>query len=309
MDRRELILGGGLAAAGLASASVPAARSQDPAPSGERFKLDYAPHFGMLRHHAGNDLLDQLRFMRDEGFMSLEDNGMRSKSVEQQEAIGNELQRLGMRMGVFVLNSTGFNQGATFAGNLEDKREQFLAECRQAVEVQQRVNAQWCTVVCGEIDNRLAPEYQFANVVDLLRRGAEILEPSGLTMVLEPLNTIVNHPKQWLTRIPQAYAVCRAVDSPSCKILNDLYHQQITEGNLIGNIDAAWSEIGYIQVGDHPGRKEPNTGEIHYQNVFRHLHRKGYTGIVGMEHGNSQGGREGERAVIDAYVWADSFEA
>ena len=126
-------------------------------------------------------------------------------------------------------------------------------------------------------------------------------------MVLEPLNPWRDHPRQFLTKIPQAFEICRAVDSPSCKILFDIYHQQITEGNLIPNIDLAWSEIGYFQVGDNPGRKEPGTGEINYKNVFRHIHRKGFEGVLGMEHGNSLGGAEGEQAVIDAYVAADDF--
>lgn len=78
-------------------------------------------------------------------------------------------------------------------------------------------------------------------------------------------------------------------------------------GNLIPNINTAWDEIAYFQAGDNPGRNEPGTGEINYRNVFRHIHGKGYTGIVGMEHGNSQRGREGERAVIDAYVAADAW--
>jgi hydroxypyruvate isomerase len=126
-------------------------------------------------------------------------------------------------------------------------------------------------------------------------------------MVLEPLNPIKDHPGLFLTEIPQAYQICRAVGSPSCKILDDLYHQQITEGNLIPNLDAAWEEIAYIQVGDNPGRKEPGTGEINYKNIFKHLYDKGYNGIVGMEHGNSMKGAEGERMVIDAYRAADSF--
>ena len=62
-----------------------------------------------------------------------------------------------------------------------------------------------------------------------------------------------------------------------------------------------------MQVGDNPGRKEPGTGEINYRNVFKHLASKGYTGVVGMEHGSSKPGKEGERAVIDAYIAADSF--
>jgi hydroxypyruvate isomerase len=125
-------------------------------------------------------------------------------------------------------------------------------------------------------------------------------------MVLEPLNPWTNHPGLFLTKIPQAFLLCRAVDHPCCKILDDLYHQQITEGQLIPNLDLAYSEIAYIQVGDNPGRNEPTTGEIHYQNVFRHLATKGYTGILGMEHGNSRPGVEGERAVIDAYRWCDA---
>ena len=101
--------------------------------------------------------------------------------------------------------------------------------------------------------------------------------------------------------------VCKAVNSPSCKMLFDIYHQQITEGNLIPNIDATWEEIGYFQVGDNPGRNEPGTGEINYRAVFKHIHGKGYAGIVGMEHGNSIKGKDGERAVIDAYASADGW--
>jgi hydroxypyruvate isomerase len=146
--------------------------------------------------------------------------------------------------------------------------------------------------------------YQTANVVESLRRASEILEPHGLVMVLEPLNPR-NHPGLFLSKMSQAYEICRAVDSPACKILDDLYHQQVTEGNLIPNIDRSWSEIAYFQIGDNPGRNEPTTGEIHYANVFRHIHEKGYDGILGMEHGNSRAGREGERAVIEAYRSVD----
>ena len=126
-------------------------------------------------------------------------------------------------------------------------------------------------------------------------------------MVLEPLNPYRDHAGMFLSKIPQAYLICRAVGSPSCKILDDLYHQQITEVNLIPNINKAWDEIAYFQIGDNPGRKEPGTGEINYRNVFARIHAKGFTGIMGMEHGNSQRGKEGEQAVIDAYVAADSF--
>ena len=126
-------------------------------------------------------------------------------------------------------------------------------------------------------------------------------------MVLEPLNPWRDHPGTFLTKIPQAYMICKSVGSPSCKILFDMYHQQITEGNIIPNIDMAWTEVAYFQVGDNPGRNEPTTGEMNYRNIFRHIHGKGFTGVVGMEHGNSKPGKEGEQAVIDAYVASDNF--
>jgi hydroxypyruvate isomerase len=144
-------------------------------------------------------------------------------------------------------------------------------------------------------------------MVDNLKACAELCEPAGLVMVIEPLNPWSDHPKLFLTKIPQAYQICKAVNSPSCKILDDLYHQQITEGNLIPNIEAAWSEIGYFQIGDNPGRNEPGTGEINYKNVFRYIHDRGYQGILGMEHHMAGDGREGELAVIKAYREADSF--
>ncbi len=135
----------------------------------------------------------------------------------------------------------------------------------------------------------------------------EVCEPAGLVMVLDLLNWWANHPGLFLTKTPQAFLICKAVGSSSCKILDDLYHQQISEGNLIPNMDMAWDEIGYFQIGDNPGRKEPTTGEINYKNVFKHIHQRGYTGIMGMEHGNSKPGAEGEQALIDAYVEVDGF--
>ncbi len=241
--------------------------------------------------------------MAAQGFRSLEDNGMRGRSVADQERIAQAMRRLNMRMGVFVLNpDTAWT--TTFAAGEASFRESFLRDVDASIEVATRVGAQWMTVVMGTIAPKLEPEYQTANAVEILRAGAARLEKHGLVMVLEPLNRR-DHPSLLLTRIPQAFQICRAVNSPSCKILFDIYHQQITEGNLIPNFDQAWSEVAYVQVGDNPGRKEPTTGEINYAGVFRHLRAKGFAGVVGMEHGNSKPGAEGERAVIAAYRSVD----
>lgn len=271
------------------------------------FKLKYSPHFGMFENHAGRDLMDQLQFMSDIGFRGLEDNGMKGRNRRTQEQIGQKLADLNMEMGVFVAHSIYWNEPSLSTGDKE-YRDQFLDEIQESVEVAKRVNAKWMTVVPGHVDMRLDMNYQELNVIDALKRATDILEPHGLVMVLEPLNTLINHPGMILTKISQANRICKHVNSPSCKILFDIYHQQITEGNLIPNIDAAWDEIPYFQLGDNPGRNEPYTGEINYRNIFKHIYDKGFDGIVGMEHGKSKGGKEGELALIDAYVRADDFE-
>ena len=269
------------------------------------FKLKYAPHFGMFEASVGEDLIDQLKFGADRGFTAWEDNGMPRREVSTQEAVAREMDRLGMEMGVFV--ATGSFTDVTFAGTDREVGSSVIENMRNAVEVGKRVNAKWCTVVPGLYDLKLAWDYQTANVIDLLKRCCEVCEETGLVMVLEPLNRFTNHPRMFLSGSPQAYLICKAVNHPCCKILFDVYHQQITEGNLIPNIDQSWSEIAYFQVGDNPGRKEPTTGEINYLNVFCHVREQGFDGIVGMEHGNSKPGAEGVEAVIEAYATCDDF--
>ncbi len=305
MNRREFVGTGGIAGLGAVLGGGRSALGGSLTGAAPPFKLNYAPHFGMFRHHAGEDLIDQLKFMADQGFGALEDNGMPGRPIEVQEKIGRELARLEMRMGVFVA-SADF-QNVDFASSDPEVRERILSKIRDSVAVAQRVNARWCTVVPGRFDPGLEWDYQTANVIENLKRCAEILEPHGIVMVLEPLNAWTDHPGLFLTKIPQAYLLCRSVASPACKILFDLYHQQITEGNLIPNLEQAWDEIAYFQIGDNPGRNEPTTGEINYRNVFKAIHARGYQGIMGMEHGNSRPGREGELAVIEAYRYCDGF--
>lgn len=299
MDRRVFMKAGAGAVAGAAAAAPMTASAQ----ANSRFRLKYAPHFGMFKNSARDDLLDQLQFMYDAGFRAMEDNGMMSRPVEDQEKIARKMGQLGMEMGVFVAHADFNNK--TFID--PKNRDMLVNKLKDAVEVAKRVNAKWTTVVPDAFDVGIEWDYQTANVIENLKHCAAVCEPHGLVMVLEPLNPWINHPGLFLSKIPQAYMICRSVGSPSCKILDDLYHQQVTEGNLIPNMDLAWDEIAYIQVGDNPGRKEPTTGEINYKNVFRHIHEKGYTGIVGMEHGNSKPGKEGEQAVIKAYAEVDAF--
>ena len=270
-----------------------------------KFNLNYAPHLGMFKNTVGDDPIDQINYMADLGFGAFEDNGMRSRSTSLQEKISNTLVQRGMKMGVFVAHKIYWDKPNLASGD-SDFRNEFLNDIKKSIDVAKRVNAKWMTVVPGNLDQRKDMSYQTSNVIETLKRASDILESHNLVMVLEPLN-FRDHPGLFLTESPQAFQICKAVDSPSCKILFDIYHQQIQEGNLIPNIDDSWDEIAYFQIGDNPGRKEPTTGEINYKNVFKFIHEKGYDGILGMEHGNSIKGIEGEKALVDSYLKVDSF--
>ncbi len=268
-----------------------------------KFNLKYAPHLGMFKNHAGDDPIDQLNFMADQGFTAFEDNGMMGRDIALQTKMGETMAKRNMTMGVFVVEKGG-NMANTLAAGKPENVAIFLDGCKRAVEVAKRVNAKWMTVVPGAYERNLPIGIQNANVIEALRRGAEILEPHGLVMVLEPLS---DSPDLHLQTSEQTYLICKGVNSPSCKILYDIYHLQKNEGHLIHNMGLTWDEIAYIQIGDNPGRNEPTTGEINYTNIFKFIHEKGYKGVLGMEHGNSKANKEGEQAVIDAYKKVDNF--
>jgi len=270
------------------------------------FKLKYAPGFGMFHEHAGDDLIDNIRFCHDMGFRAMFDNGLMTRPIADQTKIADEIHRLGMELGPFVLYAD-FSV-TSFVLNKEDIRQMLVNKMKEGVEVAKRTGVKWALVVPGRYDERLQRDFQTANVIDNLRYCCDVMEPAGLTMVLEPLNTIHDHPGLFLNGIPQAYAICRAVNRPVCKIVDDIYHQQITEGNLIPNIDAAWSEIAAFHLGDNPGRNEPTTGEINFKNVFKYIYSRNYDGVLCMEHGNKMKGKEGEQKVIEAYRECDSFD-
>ncbi len=193
----------------------------------------------MFEQHVGKDPIAQLNFMADQGFTAFEDNGMRTRDVTVQKKMAQTMKDRGIEMGVFVAHEIYWKEPNLASGD-KDKRTEFLEYIKKAVDVAKRVNAKWMTVVPGHVDLRQSMGYQTAHVVESLKQASVILEPHGLTMVLEPLN-FYNHPGLFLTGSPQAYEICKAVNSPSCKILFDIYHQQIQEGNLIPNMEAAWN--------------------------------------------------------------------
>jgi hydroxypyruvate isomerase len=269
-----------------------------------RFKLNYAPAFETFSESAGKDPIDAIKFCSDQGFTAMFDNGLMGRTPDIQEKIAAEMSRRNMIMGPFVLYADFKVESMV----LKDAaiREMLIKKVKDGIEVCKRTGFKLALMVPGRYNENMAWDYQTANVIDIMRELSDIAEKGGMTIVLEPLNKR-DHPGLFLQTMPQTYSICRAVNSKSCKIVDDLYHQQITEGNLIPNIDSSWTEIAAFHLGDNPGRREPGTGEINFQNVFKHIKEKGYTGVLCMEHGRSKKGKEGEMALIEAYRKADNF--
>src|ERR1700748_642246 len=224
MDRKSFLQNSVLTGASLLTAGAATARSGKKAVgNGEGpFHLNYATHDGMFRNSAGDNFIDQIKFAYDLGFRAIEDNGMAKRPPDQQQQIGDALARLGMSMGVFVLDKGGNGANSTATGNRETL-DICLQGCRQAVEVSKRCNGKLTTVVPGDFDRHLPIGIQTAHVIDALRKGAEILEPHGIVMVIEALS---DTPDLFLRYSDQSFEICRAVNSPSCKILFDMYHMQ-----------------------------------------------------------------------------------
>ena len=308
MKRRSFIKStavSGIALTGLTGA-MGAYASDSKVSNSAKFKLKYAPSLGNFRELAGKDPIDNIKFIADQGFRAVFDNGLMKKPPELQEKIANELTRLGLDLGPFVLYAD-FKVKSMVTQD-PDIKEMLKKKMQEGLEVQKRTGAKTALVVPGHFDEGLERGYQMANVIDNMRMCCDIVGKTGLQLVMEPLNAWTNHPGLFLTKMPEAYLICKGVDHPSCKIVDDLYHQQITEGNLIPNMDMCWDYIAAFHLGDNPGRKEPTTGEINFKNIFKHIYQKGYDGVLCCEHGKSKPGKEGELAFIKAYREVDSFE-
>jgi hydroxypyruvate isomerase len=303
MKRRNFLRNGLIAGtAGIIGPQAADAMVQPGGLADQPFNMLYGIHHGMFQNHAGPDFIDQIKFAYDKGFRAIEDNGMMERSPEEQKKIGETLEKLGMKMGVFVITSDNWHWKTTLTTGKQEWKDKMIADCKIAVDVAKRCNAKWATVVPGNFDRTKSFDMQTANVIEALKRAKDILEPAGLVMVLEALS---DNPDLYLRHSDQTYLICKAVNSPSCKILFDMYHMQRNEGNIIANIDSVYDEIAYFQIGDNPGRNEPTTGEMNYKNIFVHIDSRGYKGVLGMEHGNARKGKEGELALIKAYRDSD----
>ena len=270
-NRREFLAAAGTGAVLLGHGAVSA---QGPRASSDGTWLTYAVNVEMTW---GNlPFLDRLTKVAEAGFSHYEFWPWRNKDID---GIIRTNAKLGLTTAQFSASPKRFSEGITDP----KRKDEFIEDIKLAVGVAKRLNVKRLCVVAGEETAGHSRDEQTTAVIEALKAGAKIVEPEGITLILEPLNILVDHPKQHVVTSEHAATILRAVGSPNVKMLFDVYHQQISEGNLTGNIRKYKDLIGYYQIADHPGRHEPSTGEINYAHVLRVIHDTGYTGEIGME--------------------------
>jgi hydroxypyruvate isomerase len=181
------------------------------------------------------------------------------------------------------------NKGVTAPGcGLVNPRERegFLRELEASIEAAKKMDCRQLVVLTGNELGGMPRSEQMGNAVTALRQAAPLLEKNGITAVIEILNTYVNHAGYFLYFVRDGVELVERVGSPNVKLLFDIYHVQIMEGNLIENIRMNIDRIGHFHVGDVPGRHEPGTGEINYRNVFKAIYELGdrFQGSVALEY-------------------------
>ncbi len=190
--------------------------------------------------------------------------------------------KLGLECACLVGNRAVNPKGMTLVQPAD--REAFLAEIKASTDAASRFETTRLVTLTGNELPGVAREVQHRSIVEGLKRAHDIVAPRGVTLIVEPLNTLVNHQGYYLNHTAEAFEIIREVGSPNVKILFDIYHVQIMDGNLIDTIRKNISSIGHFHVGDVPGRHEPGTGEINYANVFRAIRERGFHDFVAMEY-------------------------
>jgi hydroxypyruvate isomerase len=281
MNRRNLLAaaGAGAATAVASSASRVSAHLTPPETGspGDGTWLTYAVNVEMTWTKL--PFLDRLRKVKEAGFSHYEFWPWRGKDMEGILKLNEELGLTAVQFSASPVK--GFGHGITNPD--PSRREEFEEEIRSAVPIAKKLGVKKICVVAGEETRGHSRDEQTRAVIAALKAGAKIVEPEGITIILEPLNILVDHPRQLIVHSAEAAEVLKAVGSPNVKMLFDIYHQQISEGNLSGNIRKYRDLIGYFQLADHPGRHEPTTGEIAYPFVLKTIHDIGYKDPIGME--------------------------
>ncbi len=217
--------------------------------------------------------LDRIDAAADTGFQAVEFWGWRGKDME---AIAARLQKTGMKLAGFTTDC---------GGDLcnPDVHRDWVRGAAESIDAAVEIGAPSLIVTTGNELEAVPREEQHKSIVEGLRSIAPYAEEKNVTLCIEPLNTAVDHAGYYLVTSEEGFQVVDEAGSDNIKLLYDIYHQQITEGHLIPTITGNINRIGHFHVADVPGRNEPGTGEINYENVFRAIGETGYDRYVGLE--------------------------
>ena len=228
------------------------------------------------------------------GFPAVEFWPLEGKDID---AVADKTAELKIEVAQFT--AWGFRPGLNNPRN----HPKFVKAIETSCKAAKKLRCKLMTVVGGDDQPGVSQEKMHENIIAGLKLAAPIAEKHGVVMILEPMNIRVDHKGHCLYGSPPAIRICEEVASPSVKINWDLYHMQITEGDLCGRLRDGWKQVGYLQLADHPGRNEPGTGEVHYNRVLKAAHELGYRGFVGLECRPRENELAAARRVAAADVW------
>lgn len=196
--------------------------------------------------------------------------------------------------------------GAIAPGHMvqPEEHDKVVAQFKERVQLAHKLG---CTRLIGLTGNErsdVSREKQTEYVVQCLKRLVPIAEAEDVTIVMEALNVLVNHKGYFMVTTEHTMEILEEVNSPRVKMCFDIYHQQISEGNVIRNFTKNIDRIGHFHVGDNPGRNQPGTGEINYKNVFKAIHETGYDGYVTLECGKQGDLEDALLYLRDCMVWS-----
>ncbi|MFW5980608.1 MAG: hydroxypyruvate isomerase family protein [Halanaerobiaceae bacterium] len=217
-------------------------------------------------------LEERIEKVAELGIKGVEFWGWQNKNLEKIEA---KIKKSGLKLTAF----TGSDHPLTDP----EQSEAAVKDLEKAVEIAADIDSSNIIVTAGQEQEDISREIQHNNIIEVLQEVAPAAEKEGVTLVLEPLNTAVDHQGYYLSSSHEGYEILNSVDSPRVKLLFDIYHQQITEGNIIENITGNIDLIGHFHLADVPGRFEPGTGELNYPNIFSAIDKTDYTGYIGCE--------------------------
>jgi hydroxypyruvate isomerase len=269
-------------------------------------KKQLAPHIGlnapddfMFPHLAGKNAVDQIAFAAEQGFGGIEDNFFKLREIDEQKAIAKALEKHDMQLGASVFNLHSWAT-ASFVTPIAEAREMLKQDIATSIEASKLNGAKVLTTLSGPGFPALPDAIQVMNIVDNLRWLGDEMAKHNLTLGLEAI-TSRGWPTIFLNSPRQALQIVKAVNHPNVKLIYDIFHVQVEDGDVLRGIDEAWDQIALIQMADVPTRTEPGSGELNFANILKKIDEKGYTGLIEMEHGHSKDGVEGEKHSLD--VW------